>query len=66
MLYHGALAASAATFVGHYPWVRRGCAASSVCTTVHVCCRCSLHRHFLVGCHHRQYRLACGAAQTSC
>lgn len=25
VLYHGALAASAATFVGHYPWVRAAC-----------------------------------------
>lgn len=24
VLYHGALAASAATFVGHYPWCGRG------------------------------------------
>lgn len=27
VLYHGALAASAATFVGHYPWVRAACIA---------------------------------------
>jgi hypothetical protein len=35
VLYHGALAASAATFVGHYPWFAMVCA--HVCTYIYVC-----------------------------
>ena len=38
VLYHGALAASAATFVGHYPWFAMVRAPIITCNCLRLCC----------------------------